>query len=370
MEGRPQTPASNDAEAERAEALRRLAGGVAHDLNNVLAAVIGNASLLLAALPPGDPNRERAEGVASAASRATELTRALLLYAGRAAPAVREIDLVLPLREHLAALAGAERVRLEPAAGRWVVRGDPAQIGLGVRYLVERGLAASRDGEVRVTLGSESHGVAGPPERFGQTALPPGDYVRVVVEYDGAGDDPAGVAQAFEPYAPASGGGRGPGAAPALGVARLNGGVVRATALGGGRARLELVLRAAATEARPRPRVLVVEDEAPIRDYLSAALDHLGCTAVACASGAEAVERLRQDPVPFQLVLLDLSMPGLAGADTFRELRRLAPGLRVVVCSGYEEGEARRRFGGLDWNGYLAKPFSVATLKLLVDQIG
>lgn len=359
----------DDPEAARAEAMRRFAGGVAHELNNLLAAIVGNASLLQASLPAGDPNRERAEGIASASARATDLARMLLLYAGRAHAASREVDVVMTLQGLVGAFgARSARVRVQAPEGRWTVRGDPAQVGLAVRLLVQRGLDATPEGEVEVRLDVERHPEAGPAEGFGQAPLAAGEYVRVEVRHRPGPDDAAALPHAFEPYVHPGPGVRGVGVAPVYGVARLNGGAVRAAAEPGW-SRFDLVLPGSGgVEPQRRPRFLLVDDESTVRDFFCAAMEYLGCEADAYAEAAPALERLRADPSRYVAVVVDVGPGDLDGAALARELEARGPRLPVVACSATGETEARAALGLIPATFHLQKPFPVSALKELADR--
>lgn len=359
----------DDPEAARAEAMRHFAGGVAHELNNLLAAIVGNASLLQASLPPGDPNRERAEGIASASSRATELARMLLLYAGRAHAASREVDVGLTLQGLVGAFGPrSARVRVQAPEGRWTVRGDPAQLGLAVRLLVQRGLDATPEGEVQVRLDVERHPETGPAEGFGQPPLAPGEYVRIEVRHRPGPNDATAIPRAFEPYVHPGPGLRGVGVAPVSGVARLNGGAVRAASEPGW-SRFELVLPGTGGVEPPRrPRFLLVDDEATVRDFFCAAMEYLGCEADAYADPAPALERLRADPSRYAAVVVDVGPGEIDGAALARELDARGPHLPVVACSAAGEPASPAALGPIPASFHLQKPFPISALKELADR--
>lgn len=363
-------PPPDDPEATRTEALRRFAGGLAHELNNMLAAIVGNASLLQASLPPADPNRERAEGIAAASSRATDLARMLLLYAGRTHAASREVDVALTLQGLAAAFgARANRVQVEAPPGRWTLRGDPAQIGLAVRLLVQRGLDATADGEVVVRLAGEHHPDGGPPERFGQPGLHPGEYVRFEVRHRPGPEDGASLRQAFEPYVHPAPGVRGVGVAPVYGVARLNGGAVRAEPEDGW-SRLELVLPGSVGVLPDhRLRFLVIDEEGPVREFFCAAMEYLGCEADAFEATAPALAKLGASPGRYTALVVDAALADLDGAAIARALESSTAQLPLVIASGSDEPATLRRLGSLPCSAFLQKPFPVAALRELVDRL-
>jgi two-component system cell cycle sensor histidine kinase/response regulator CckA len=351
-------------ETQKLESLGVLAGGVAHDFNNLLVGILGNASLALDSAPPGSPARPLLEGVVQAGERAAALTGQLLDYSGRGRFLVQPLDLSLLVREIVALIhtSISKNVRLELALGEGLpaVEADTAQMQQLVMNLVINAAEAVGDcaGLVRVrTSFEESEGAR---------------QVRLEVEDDGCGMDEATRERIFDPFFTTKLTGRGLGLSAALGIVRSHGGTIQVDTAPGRGSRFTVWLPAAGAAAAPlRPAaaagyhasgtVLVIDDESIVRETARLALESFGYTVVVAADGYAALDRLRTTP-EISLVLLDLTMPVMSGEETLLELRRLRPGVPVILSSGFSEMDAIRRFEGLGLAGFLQKPYTADRL--------
>ena len=366
--------------AQRLESLAVLAGGVAHDFNNLLVGVLGNASLALDLLPADAPVRTLLERIELAGRRAGELTRQLLAYAGRGH--------VEPARLDLSALAGEMSRLLESAvskgtrvetrfgAGVPTVAGDAAQLRQLVMNLVVNASEALRGARGTVTVTTSRVEVVGRAPA-GVTRVPevvPGTYAAIEVADTGCGMEPALRERIFDPFFTTKASGRGLGLAVVMGVARAHHGAVEVESAPGRGSRFRVLLPVEPGEAPTVPhedvaavwsgrgRVLVVDDEEPVRRVAAEMLERLGYDVDVAAGADEAVALHARDPERYAAVLLDVTMPGVDGADTVRRMRATDRGVRIVLMSGFDATDVLARLGPEAPRAFLGKPFTLASL--------
>jgi signal transduction histidine kinase/CheY-like chemotaxis protein len=369
-------------QAQRLESLRALAGRVAHDFNNVLMAVLSNASLCLDSLHSAADVSRYVGRIENAVARASDLSCQLMAFAAAPGSLNEQVDLLAEARHVVEARRRTlpRRVRVELASEESVpaIEGDPHQLRQAIDNLLANAIEATMTGgEVTVSIGTAA---CEPPEE-GEGAPSCGDVcVRVQVSDTGAGMDGAAQASAFDPLFSTKSPGRGLGLAAVLGVARSHGARVKLDSEPGVGTTVGLdfpVARAepatavgSAREARAgwsateRPTVLVADDEEVVRGVVAEALGRAGFTVLVACDGEEALELLEERGGAVAGVLLDMVMPVKTGAEVFAEMRALYPDVPVIVSSGYREAEMRSRLGDLCPNGILQKPYE---LTLLVD---
>lgn len=366
--------------AQKLEAVGRLAGGVAHDFNNILSAILGFAELGLEEAAPGTQLREGQERIKEAALRARDLVRQILTFGQRDRPEQRPVDLPAVVREVLAlARAGVPapvvlEARIDPAAG--VVLADRTQLHQVVLNLCANARdAVGARGRIEVAVDAVAAG-HGPPE------LPPGPAVRLRVRDDGEGMDEATRARLFEPYMTTKGrsGGHGLGLAVVHGIVAAAGGVIQVeTALGQGSTFDVYLPRLAAKPAeapaaparvpRGAERVLLVDDEPLVRTAHRRLLQSLGYQVTEANDGLDALARLRAAPEGFDLVLTDQAMPRLDGAGLARAIREERPGTRVILCTGYSDGVDEEGARALGVQAMLGKPIERSALAVALRRV-
>jgi len=366
--------------AAKDESLSVLAGGVAHDFNNLLVAMLGHSSLALTRMPPESPARASVEKVIHAAGRAADLTRQMLAYSGKGHLEVRPLELNRLIDEnlHLFAAGMPKSVRLVRQLQDDLppIRADLGQIQQVVMNLVLNAAEAigEKSGQVTVRTGRKTLEEDGSHySRLTRVPLPPGSYVLLEVHDDGRGMDAQTLPRIFDPFFTTKFTGRGLGLAAVLGIVRGHrGGISVYSELGRGTTFKLLFPAAGSPPAQPKPApavepqagglVLVIDDEAVVRDAVEAMLRSQGFAVLLAASGGEGVGLYRARKDEIRLVLLDLSMPGIGGLETFDLLREIDPAVRVVLCSGYNEVEATRTFVGKGLAGFVQKPYDAAAL--------
>jgi len=370
-------------EGQKLESLGLLAGGIAHDFNNLLSTVMGNASLARFSLPAGGEAEAQLGAIETAALRAAELCRQMLAYAGKGRFVIEAADLTVLTEDLLPLLrisiAHQAALKLELARNLPAVMADATQLRQIVMNLVLNAadaIAAAKvpdgGGEIVLTTGVMHADSILLSKCVAGAALPRGDYVFLEVRDTGAGMTPEVIAKIFDPFFTTKFAGRGLGLAAVLGIVRGHHGALEVESTPGVGSRFRLLLpparqAVAAVTATGAPgaagwrqagRVLVIEDEEAVRFVLARMLTSFGLTPTEAADGTAGVAAFRASPAEFDMVLLDLLMPGMNGEQTLAALRALRPDVRVLLISGYSEGDILGRLGGEGRLAFLAKPFS------------
>jgi signal transduction histidine kinase len=378
-------------QSQKMESLGILAGGVAHDFNNILTAILGHASLLSSRLSQGTAEARSARQIVQSSQRAAELTQQMLAFSGRGRFALAQIDLaqeILSTRSLLeASLPRNITLELDLPLDLALVEADPSQIHQLVTNLVTNAAESMEPGDgpwqprkVSVSLRLESIMVA-PPGRAPTTShLDPGQYLVLCVRDEGTGMDEATRARIFDPFFSTKFTGRGLGLSAVLGIVRAHQGAIHVESEPGSGSRFKVyfpiavrarplatALPAEPPAARPKhavPTVLVVDDEAGVLEVTRMVFEANGFRVLAADNSDEAIRLFRSEK-EIGVVLLDMTMPEVGGNETLRRLKSIRESVLVVGSSGLSEGEARESFGdGL--RGFLQKPY---TPRVLLDAI-
>src|SRR5918994_553771 len=369
---------------QKLESIGVLAGGIAHDFNNLLHVVLGNADIALSNLNTGSPAREPLEEVVRATLRAADLTRQLLAYSGKGAFVVRHLDLSTEVRE-MATLLRTSISKQATLAWELVsdlpaISADPTQIRQVVMNLITNASDALGGGGGTITLrtgiadlqeleqqrfGRPPHG-EDPPERDN------GPLVYLEIGDSGQGMSPDTLSRIFDPFFSTKFSGRGLGLAAVMGIVRSHHGFIRIrTELGrgtafrvlfpavGGAAPKFQKPSAERSEWRGSGTILVVEDEEGVREVAERMLQDIGFETIGAEDGRHALDLMAEVGDRVTAVLLDLSMPRMGGAETFRRLREMKPDLPILMMSGYTEQVVAPQFSnsGPGTTGFLQKPF-------------
>jgi signal transduction histidine kinase/ActR/RegA family two-component response regulator len=375
-------------QSQRLESIGILAGGVAHDFNNMLMGILGNASLILNDIPTGHPARDRAQGICEAAQRAAELTRQLLAYSGKGKFIVEPIDLSSLVRDmsQLIGLSIPKSVFLQLDLNKALpaIEADSSQIQQVIMNLVINGAEAigtDKQGTVQVHTAVQDLDSEYIERTFTPGEIEPGPYVLLEVQDTGCGMDESTVARIFDPFFTTKFTGRGLGLAAVRGIVRGHRGALRVYSTPGQGTTFKVLFPA--TEkvcAKPRSpiesagqrgsgTILVVDDEDVVRKIAKNALEQAGYTVLLAESGQAAIDLLKTAGEQVSLVLLDMTMPGLNGHETFLQLKRVRPKVKVLLSSGYNELEATRRFSGQGLAGFIPKPYTAGTLSKTVNSV-
>ena len=375
-------------QTQKLESLGVLAGGIAHDFNNLLTSILGNASMAAAELPPGSPTQTCVEEITEASLRAADLCKQMLAYSGRGRFILQNLDLgqlVEGTARMLQISIGKKAaLRFHLEEGLPPVEVDATQIRQVVMNLVINASEAigDRSGIISVATGRARVDRADPDRNATEAGLPQGDYVFLEVADDGCGMSAETQARIFEPFFTTKFTGRGLGLAAVLGIVRGHRGSMEVDSEPGRGTTFRLIFPAARGTGETafegpatapgwwgKGTVLVADDEESLRNTVARMLRLHGLEPVLAADGREAVEKFRASPDRYSLVLLDLTMPQLDGAQTFTELRRLRSDQRVVLMSGFDAEEAMVRFTGKGLAGFLQKPFTVDALRDILQEV-
>jgi PAS domain S-box-containing protein len=368
-------------QAQKVEAIGRLAGGVAHDFNNLTAIVLGYGEMLLGQLSPEDPARKSVEQILEAGRRSAALTRQLLAFSRKQTlqPEVLDLNALLHNLEKMLGRLIGEDIRLEfkLAAGLGRVTADPGQIEqVVVNLVVNARDAMPRGGRLTVETADVELDETSAPHHPGVVR---GSYVLLTLADTGCGMDKAAMARLFEPFftTKEKGKGTGLGLAMVYGIVKQSDGYIWATSEPGQGTTFKVYLPRTDAEAQAKtveaggaaPRgggelILLVEDEAALRGLCECALSDLGYRVSTAASGEEALALVEDERLEPDLVVTDVVMPGMSGAEMAERLRADRPGLRVIYMSGYPD-DAIAQHGVLGQNTpFMQKPFTVRSLAL------
>jgi two-component system cell cycle sensor histidine kinase/response regulator CckA len=360
-------------QAQKMDALGRLAGGVAHDFNNLLTAIMGYASLLVRA--QGQAEHTEVEEILKAAKRAAMLTQQLLAFSRRQVVQMKRValnDLVRDMQRMLERIIGEDVALVADLAGPLpAVQGDPGQLQQVILNLAVNAREAMPSGG---TLCLRTQRVKLTHRRAGEPELQPGSYVLLEVSDTGVGMDESTRARIFEPFFTTKGraGGTGLGLAMVYGIVRQAGGDVTVISerTRGTTFRIylpELPPPVDAAEAPPAlnetlPRgnetVLVVEDEVQLKELTCRMLREQGYQVLGTTEAREALELCTVHPGPIHLLVTDMVMPRMGGAELAEAARPLRPEMKVLFMSGYTESALLHRAASAEPVPFLQKPFT------------
>ncbi|MBU1273837.1 MAG: response regulator [Proteobacteria bacterium] len=360
-------------QSQKLEAIGTLAGGIAHDFNNSLGVIMGYSELALRNAHRGKTNAADLEQVLAVSRRAQSLVRQIMTYSRRGEPQMVELDLNQVVQEVAELLRRTLpkmfSVELDLEPGLEAMRGDPVQMEQVLINLANNARDAMPRGG-RLLFGTASHHQDS-ESTAGQGHLAPGRYLRLTVGDQGQGMDPATRARIFEPLFTTKepGQGTGLGLSTVYGIVKSHGGHIDCHSQPGRGASFELYFPLDGGSAQPArgatcqeaaggsESILIVDDEAAIQLLGRRVLSEAGYQVALASSGEEALELYRGRAGGFDLVFLDVNMPGIGGLGCLARLRELSPGLKVVVVSGYLSPEVVEEITVHGVQGYVTKPF-------------
>jgi signal transduction histidine kinase len=368
-------------ETQRLEGLGVLAGGVAHDFNNILTGILASASLATLDVPEGTDVHQHLRRIEENSRRAAGLCQQLLVYAGKGNVTTCALDVNELLREtlellHVSVPRDAE-FTVDLAADGPLVNGDAARLRQVFMNLVLNAAEALAGAPRRIRLSSgrvalDADALAGIAYR---RDAQPGEFVFVEVSDTGSGMKPETLQRIFEPFFTTKFTGRGLGLCAVLGIVRSHGGALHVTSEVGVGTTFRVYLptsEAAAGRGAPQAgeknaaagagTVLVVDDEESVRMVAAFALKRHGFQVETAMDGIEALERAEATGGGYVGALLDMTMPRMDGPSTVAALRKLQPDLPVVLMSGHDHMDVARQINGMARVALLQKPFTVEEL--------
>ncbi|MGI9402373.1 MAG: cell cycle histidine kinase CckA [Rhizobiaceae bacterium] len=387
------------AQGQKMQAVGQLAGGVAHDFNNVLTAIIGFSDLLLANHRPSDPSFQDIMNIKQNANRAASLVRQLLAFSRRQTlrPQILQLgDVLSDLRMLLGRLLG-ETVELEVKHGRdlWPVKVDLSQFEQVIVNLAVNARDAMPDGG-KLSIRTSNFPEENFEEDLNFKGMPPGDYVLIEVEDGGTGISEKVLEKIFEPFFSTKevGKGTGLGLSTVYGIIKQTGGFIYPESEVGKGTLFRVFLprhdheeevadasnevEEGNEEDQDKKRdltgnatLLLVEDEDAVRAFAMRALMSRGYTVHEASSGVEALEVIEDEGPIFDLVISDVVMPEMDGPTLFTELRSQHPDLKFIFMSGYAEEAFAKNLPDPESQqfGFLPKPFSLKQLATTVKEV-
>ena len=372
-------------QAQKMESVGRLAGGVAHDFNNMLGIIIGHAELAMEQVTPDSPVHADLVEIRRAAQRSADLTRQLLAYARKQTAAPKVIDLndtITDMIKMLRRLIGEDiDLAWMPGERLWPVKIDPAQTDqLLANLCVNARDAINGVGHIAIET---KNVVIDEARQVGHSEIEPGQYVMLAVSDNGCGMDEETLHNLFEPFFTTKkvGEGTGLGLSTVYGIVKQNQGYIEVSSKPGKGAAFRIYLpRELRSMEAPQHRpvtpkkqgtetVLLVEDESSILHLAKSVLERLGYTVLAVPSPDEALSLAQRYEAPIHLLITDVVMPGMNGQQLAERITKYVPGIEVLFMSGYTSDAVADR-GILDSGvQFLQKPFSNESLSQKVRQI-
>lgn len=378
--------------AQKLESLGVLAGGIAHDFNNLLTGILGNLDLALLSLPSGSSAQSRIEQAILASYRAVDLTRQMLAYSGKGKFEIKPVDINRIVRENAdlfrASISRTVAFNISPNMGLPLIEADPGQIQQVIMNLITNASEAigTGTGIITVTTGVKECG----PDYLKASRLEekpePGQFVFVEVIDNGCGMNKETVNRLFEPFFTTKFTGRGLGMAAVLGIIRGHRGAILVDSEPGKGSTFRVLfpviektlLKDKSSQADEKSMIrnfenhgtiLVVDDEEPVRELCVDFLKVFGFNTLSACDGNEALKIFKENSDKIICVILDLTMPGLDGAGTFKEIKKISPEMKIILSSGYSEHEATVLFDGQGLSGFIQKPYRLGDLKDKLNQI-
>jgi two-component system, cell cycle sensor histidine kinase and response regulator CckA len=370
---------------QKLESVGTLASGIAHDFNNLLGGILAHSELALTQLTSGAHPEEALQNIRIGAIRGGEIVRQLMIYTGHESERIEAVDVsrivegMLELLRVSVSKHAAVRVHLGKRLP--AVRANPAQIRQVVMNLITNASEAigDQDGVIRITTGFVKAGKDTPP---GLKALGAAGYVQLKVCDTGPGIAPEVQARVFDPFFTTKSAGHGLGLTVVQGIVGNLGGTIRITSRPGTGTTVRVLLPCIKGEVgvtRPASRdedhesqfhqatILIVEDEDLLRQAVSKVLAKKGYSVIEAKDGSVALEVIADPQKLVNVILLDLTLPGISSRQVLAESKRLRPQMKAIVTSAYTEQMAAdlltRRF-----DGFIRKPYQVAELMELVHR--
>lgn len=376
--------------AEKLEGLESLAGGVAHDFNNMLVGVLGNADLALMDLAPLSPARASVEQIKTAAIEASELTRQLLAYAGKGHFVIELVNLnnLVEGISQLLRASVSKKVILDYdfAEDLPPVEVDTSQIRQLLVSLATNASDAIKGESGRITISTSE--ITASDEELASTYLdddlPGGDYVCLEVADTGPGMDEATVERIFDPFFTTKEMGRGIGLASVLGIVRGHKGAITVHSEIEKGSAFRVLLPASGKELRTEEQitgrhghdsdeatetVLIVDDEETVRTVTSTMLSRHGYTVLTASDGMKGVDIFRENADQIDVVLLNMTMPELSGPEAYKMMKEIDSKVKVILCTGFGEQDSKKSFANHGLAGFIQKPFEMDALLGLLKEV-
>jgi len=364
---------------QKLESIGVLAGGIAHDFNNLLGGILASAELALTECPEGSAVEESLRSIETASIRGSEIVRELMIYSGEESTVFEPVDISVIVGEmlQLLKLSISKQTVLKIELGEDLpeVRGSPAQIRQVVMNLVINASEAIGDRAGTIRIGTAKVELRPHSSAAGGANLPGGDYLRLEISDTGCGITSEVQARMFDPFFTTKNAGRGLGLAAVQGIVRGHGGAINVRSAPGQGARFEILLPCVARETKKAPAtpsvapagraagtVLLVEDEEMLRLTVSKMLQRAGFSVIEAADGLTGLNLFRAKESQIGVILLDTTLPGMSSREVLEEIRRLKPGVKVILTSAFGQDKALSLIGEEQLWDYIRKPYQIGEL--------
>jgi two-component system, cell cycle sensor histidine kinase and response regulator CckA len=365
---------------QKRESLGRMAGAIAHHFNNLLTVVMGFQEIALDQLQPGAPAYDSIQSATEAANRLAEISQTMLLYTGRGTRDIAMVDLhqCIEKLEPVFCEKVPENIRIvknlkhDPPA----VCGDARQLGQIVENLVLNAVEGigGKPGEIRIALAVREYSRDYLKQTYLGEGLDEGVFVQLEITDNGEGMSEEILENALDPFFTTKLTGRGLGLASVVGILRSHGGTITLYSEPRFGTTVKILLPAQDRRILPREKqevpvpedagvVLLADDDEASRTAAGEALVELGYRIIKAQNGREAIDRFKENPGQYKLVLLDVVMPGLKCEEVIEALQEIRPNIPIFLCSGYSLDFLAERFATLKIAGLIAKPFQLDELE-------
>jgi len=361
---------------QKLESMGLLAGGIAHDFNNLLGSILTTSEVVLSELPADSDVIHEVQAIQSVAHRGAEIVRQMMSFAGQANTAFERVDVGQLVGEMIqllkVSISKVATLRIDVSKDLPTVWASPAQIRQVVMNLVINASEAlgEEEGIISVNLARIPSGSEG-------------DHIRLEVSDTGCGMTDEVRGKMFDPFFTTKFAGRGLGLASVQGIVRSHGGVLDVASAPGRGCRIEILLPCATEPEQPSlhaplskddgtnlsATILVIEDEDTLRHAVSRMLRKKDLNVIEAGDGKTALELFRANARRIDLVLLDMTLPGMQGREVLEELRRIQPDLKVIITSAWGRDQANATLGGLQPWLYVRKPYQFNELMGLLRTV-
>lgn len=362
---------------QKLESLGVLAGGMAHDFNNILTAILGYAEISMMGMSPEDLSYKSLNEIRNASRRAADICHQMLAYAGRGTFVVEPLllgGLITEMADLLkTSISKKASLCVKIAENIPPINADATQIRQVVMNLITNASDSINEnkGEISISTGMKDSTADNDSEIIYGEDLQEGPYVYIEVSDTGCGMDKETINRIFEPFFTTKFTGRGLGMAAVLGIVKSHRGCISIKSKPGKGTTFRLFFPPCDLSVTPSSvekiknnqeaisgLVLLADDEAAIRAVGKRIIEKMGLSVITASDGEEAVRLFTENRDKVDLAIVDLTMPKMDGAEVFAEIRKKEPDLPIMIISGYTEYEIRSQFAGKTVSGFIQKPFS------------
>ncbi len=374
-------------QAHKMEAIGTLAGGIAHDFNNILSAIMGYSQMIQSELPPDSRAMKRIDKVIGAGERARELVRQILSFSRKSdqdrVPILFQFILEETIKLLRATLPSTISISQEIDPDCGYIMANATQIHQVVMNLCTNAAQAMEENGGCLTVSLSSARIPGPEDDAGLPALKPGEYAVLTVRDTGVGIPAAIIDKIFDPYFTTKGIGKGSGMGLAVvhGIVKAHDGTLTVDSIPGKGSKFTLYFpRAREKDETPADislpelrrgveHILVVDDEESLVEIIRLRLEDLGYTVTAMTDSTVALEKFKEFPDRFDLVVTDQTMPKMTGKQLVKKMFSLRPDLPVILCSGYSRQIDETKAAELGIRAFMMKPVDMDDLARMIQTL-